>query len=313
MTKDNNSSSSSQIENKLRKKMEWKQEEEKILKEWADKALCFRWLHSKAQQRYVKFYAALTIPVIILSTITGTANFAQERVPDDYKSIFVMVIGSLNIVAGIITTISQFLKVAELNEGHRVASISWGKFGRQIKVQLARHPSVRTPVYDMMKRTQDEYDRLTETSPAIPQKVINDFMKMVIQKKLKAQDEGNRQNKRMKRMDKLDFALPEICGEIKGIEVYDPEEAGDNYMDDIMEVPADIKQQQLQEIQKIEEFKTKFQQIHGRNPTEEELKENVELSLSENNNDISNDVNNREENSNIDKNIGVNSNGIEAI
>ena len=32
------------------------------------------------------------------------------------------------------------LKVAELNEGHRVASISWGKFGRQIKVQLARHP-----------------------------------------------------------------------------------------------------------------------------------------------------------------------------
>ena len=48
MTKDNNSSSSSQIENKLRKKMEWKQEEEKILKEWADKALCFRWLHSKA-------------------------------------------------------------------------------------------------------------------------------------------------------------------------------------------------------------------------------------------------------------------------
>ena len=55
MTKDNNSSSSSQIENKLRKKMEWKHEEEKILKEWADKALCFRWLHSKAQQRYVNF------------------------------------------------------------------------------------------------------------------------------------------------------------------------------------------------------------------------------------------------------------------
>ena len=276
MTKDNNSSSSSQMDNKLRKKMEWKHEEEKILKEWADKALCFRWLHSKAQHRYVKFYAALTIPVIILSTITGTANFAQERVPAEYKGMFVMAIGSLNIIAGIITTISQFLKVAELNEGHRVASISWGKFGRQIKVQLARHPNVRTPVYDMMKRTQDEYDRLTETSPAVPQKVINDFMKMVIQKKLKAQDEGNRQNQKMKKMDKLDFALPEICGEIKGIEVYDPEEAGDNYMEDIMDVPPNIKQQQLQEIQRIEEFKNKFQQIHGRNPTEEELKENLE-------------------------------------
>ena len=310
MSKDNNSSSSSQAENKLRKKMEWKHEEEKILKEWADKALCFRWLHSKAQHRYVKFYAALTIPVIILSTITGTANFAQERVPDDYKGIFVMAIGSLNIIAGIITTISQFLKVAELNEGHRVASISWGKFGRQIKVQLARHPSVRTPVYDMMKRTQDEYDRLTETSPAIPQKVINDFMKMVIQKKLKAQDEGNRQNKRMKKMDKLDFALPEICGEIKGIEVYDPDESGDNYMDELSDEPPNIKQQQLIEIQRVEEFKSKFQQIHGRNPTEEELKENLEINFNIGGN---NDSNMNEEGATGNNMNNTNSNGVEVI
>ena len=69
-----------------------------------------------------------------------------------------------------------------------------------------------------------------------------------------------------------------------------------------MEVPADIKQQQLQEIQKIEEFK----QI----PTDtwqkstEGTKENVELSLSENTM-IFLMMHNREENSNIDKNIGL--------
>ena len=37
-----------------------------------------------------------------------------------------MIIGSINILAGIITTIQQFLKIGQLNESHRVSSISWG-------------------------------------------------------------------------------------------------------------------------------------------------------------------------------------------
>ena len=30
----------------------WKKESELLLKEWADKAQCFRWLHTRAQQKY---------------------------------------------------------------------------------------------------------------------------------------------------------------------------------------------------------------------------------------------------------------------
>ena len=58
-----------------------------------------------------------TIPVIIMST-TGTANFAQERLPEDYRSYAAMGIGAVNIFAGILTTIAQFLKIGELNEAH---------------------------------------------------------------------------------------------------------------------------------------------------------------------------------------------------
>ena len=57
-------------------------------------------------------------PVIIISTITGTANFAQERFSDDIKKL-VTSIGTLSIIAGIITVTPTFLKIAELNEGHR--------------------------------------------------------------------------------------------------------------------------------------------------------------------------------------------------
>ena len=112
----------------------------------------------------VKKMTLFTIPVIIISTITGTANFAQERFSDSIKTV-VITTGTLSIIAGIITTIYQFLKIAELNEGHRVASLSWGKFYRNLKTELTRHPLDRMPSKELIKISRDEYDRLVELSP----------------------------------------------------------------------------------------------------------------------------------------------------
>ena len=161
----------------------WKKESELLLKEWADKAQCFRWLHTRAQQKYRIINAWFTIPVIILSTLTGTANFAQEKVSPEYRGLMIIIIGSLNIIAGIISTIAQYLKVAEINEGHRIASFSWGKFHRKLKVELARHPDNRSSPDDLIKSTREEYDRLVEISPPIPEKIVQRFMKDIIQKK----------------------------------------------------------------------------------------------------------------------------------
>mgnify|MGYP001441795576 CR=1 FL=1 len=44
-----------------------------------------------------------------MSTLTGTANFAQERVPEKYVPYYTIAVGTTNIIAGIITTIQQFL------------------------------------------------------------------------------------------------------------------------------------------------------------------------------------------------------------
>jgi len=155
--------------------IEWTQEHEEILIEWADKAMCYRWLHSKSNALYSSLNTWYTIPVIVLSTLTGTANFAQDRVPISYQSYFVMFVGSLNILAGVITTIQQFLKITQLNEAHRVSSISWDKFYRNIKIELAKHPKERIDVRQMIKMSKEEYDRLMETSPAIPEKIILGF------------------------------------------------------------------------------------------------------------------------------------------
>jgi hypothetical protein len=155
--------------------IEWTPEHENILIEWADKAMCYRWLHSKANVMYSTLNAWYTIPVIVISTLTGTANFAQERVPLEYQSFFVMVVGGFNILAGIITTIQQFLKITQLNEAHRVSSIAWDKFYRNIKIELAKHPLERIDPKQMLKMSKEEFDRLNETSPNIPEKIVNQF------------------------------------------------------------------------------------------------------------------------------------------
>jgi hypothetical protein len=154
---------------------EWTTEHEQILVEWADKAMCYRWLHARSNTMFSSLNTWYTIPVIVISTVTGTANFAQERVPPQWQSLFSMIVGGFNILAGIITTIQQFLKITQLNEAHRVSSIAWDKFYRNIKIELAKHPDERMPVTQMIKICKEEFDRLMETSPTIPEKIVKKF------------------------------------------------------------------------------------------------------------------------------------------
>ena len=82
-----------QLINKSMKDAKWQPQHTKILIDWADKAMCYRWLHTKCTHKYTLANAWFTIPVIIISTLTGVGNFAQERFPEDIRQIAVITIG----------------------------------------------------------------------------------------------------------------------------------------------------------------------------------------------------------------------------
>ena len=157
-------------------KQRWTSELEQLLAEWAEKASCFRWLHSRSEKSYrIKNYS-FTIPVIILSTLTGTANFAMDTfVPQEKKKLAMAAVGSVNIFAGILSTLQNFLRYAELMESHRLSEVSWSKFGRDIEIELAIDPNRRKPALDFLKICRAEYDRLIEQSPLIDDVVIKQF------------------------------------------------------------------------------------------------------------------------------------------
>ena len=109
---------------------EWHQQQELILKRWSEIGSSYRYLHDKSFKKFDRQNMWFALPVIIISTITGTANFAQGSFPDAWKEFVPLGIGFFNLSAGLITTVSQFLRVSELLEGHRAASIAYSKFSK---------------------------------------------------------------------------------------------------------------------------------------------------------------------------------------
>lgn len=182
------------------KQIEWSAENEKIMVEWCDIAQCYKWMHTKSHDRYSYMHAWFTIPAIILSTFTGTASFAQNNLPENFKVYSPMFIGTVNIMIGILTTIQQYLKISEYNEAHRVSAISWDKFARNIRIELAKSPTERMDAAHFLKMNRQEYDRLMETSPSIMKSVVSEFNNKFSGK------EGSEERKRFNELKK-----PDIC------------------------------------------------------------------------------------------------------
>lgn len=145
---------------------------------WADIAACYRWMHDKCEKKMARSNMWITVPVIILSTLTGSANFMLQSVVGDDRDIqkYAQIgIGGVSIFTGILTTLGNFFRYAQSSEANRVAGVAWGKFQRQIAVELALHPRERIDCMDFLKICRAELDRLIEQSPPIPDIVIKDF------------------------------------------------------------------------------------------------------------------------------------------
>lgn len=152
----------------------WTREIELLMAKWADTAICYRWMHDRTERQFKTKDMSFMFPVIILSTITGAANFAMDSVLEnpEHKKYAQLGLGGLSIATGIISTIANRLGYASGAEAHKGAAVLWGKFQRLIAIELSLHPNERTDCMTFLKICRTELDRLIEQSPSIPDPII---------------------------------------------------------------------------------------------------------------------------------------------
>ena len=182
----------------------------------------------------------------MISTITGTANFAQGKIVDETTRDYVaMIIGFFSISAGILATVLSFFKISEKKEQHNNCAKLWDKLHRNIQVEMVKPPSERMAKKTMMDITKKEYDRLVDDSPIIPDDIIALF------------------NTTFKNDEVLaHISKPNILNVFQPIKI--------NHLEEIITVE---KNSDFENMRIIE---TRFKEINGRAPTEVELQNIIE-------------------------------------
>jgi hypothetical protein len=157
--------------------IEWHESVERLLLEFASEAQCRAKLHMKQFMSYRRRNQWWSLPVVVLSVISGSGSFISEGYEELTKKYMVMTIGTVSIFVSIISAISQFLKLAQLEESNRLCSLGWGKFFSKIRNQLYLKRGDREVCHDFMLNVFASYERLYEMSPPLLSKFIKSMKK----------------------------------------------------------------------------------------------------------------------------------------
>jgi hypothetical protein len=158
-------------------------------------------LHKKSQAYYSNLANYINIPVIILGTINGSISIGSGALFGG-STMSSVGVGLVALSTALGTTISSYFGWSSRSEGHRISSLSYGKLFRFLDVELALPREERMTADDLLKYVKNEFDRLAETSPMIPAKII-------------------KMNKEL--FDKYtDVAIPNEMNGLEKIEVYLP-------------------------------------------------------------------------------------------
>jgi hypothetical protein len=154
----------------------WSDEQEKILKIWAEKAAGYRWLHEQSARHYRQLNNRFVYPQIILSTLAGVSGFGITTSKEDRNwAPAGYAIATINIAAALLTSFQKFISAAEKSENHNTIGRQFAAFYRTIVLELSLNPRDRTDCTELCRQCRIEYDRLMNVAPSVPLKIIKRF------------------------------------------------------------------------------------------------------------------------------------------
>lgn len=155
----------------------WTSPLEELIASEGEKARGLAWINQKAETYYSQRANAIAIPVIILSTLAGTASVGSSSLFGGETQISSVVIGLVSIGVGILNTISSYFSWARKAEAHRIAYLQYSKLFSIIRVEMSLPREERQEPEQLLKQIRDGMERLAETTPSPPETILDDFNK----------------------------------------------------------------------------------------------------------------------------------------
>ena len=156
----------------MKPKSAWTTEQEQLLVTWAEKASGYAWLHNKSIGHYKNRNLYITIPASLFAYIAGATSFLSSDTDDAWKVGF---IGICSILAGVLTNFQEIFTFKELSEQHRISSLRFLSFFRDISCELSLHSKHRTDPIEYITLKRMEFDKMLEQTPTTPQTIIKQF------------------------------------------------------------------------------------------------------------------------------------------
>jgi len=157
----------------------WNSAHETLLASIGDKANCMRWMHTQSQVYYDRWNFWLSIPSVTLTALAGATTIGLTQLNPLAQTYVTIIVGIATISTGILTSVNQLIKAPQSSEGHRIASIAYGKLYRVISNELALRRDQRANAQEFLKVIRIEQDRLEESCPVIQSNIIRRFNEKV--------------------------------------------------------------------------------------------------------------------------------------
>lgn len=152
----------------------WSTQLEDILAKEGERCSGLAWLHTKAEIETSTYNTYVQVPVIILSTLAGTASVGSATLFGSSNASGIA-IGLVSIGVGILNTLGGFFAFAKRSESHRIAHLNYSKLASKIAIELSLPRQERMKAEILLTYLRETMERLAETTPNCPLNIIQQF------------------------------------------------------------------------------------------------------------------------------------------
>jgi hypothetical protein len=156
------------------KEISWTPQLEEHFASAGEKAHCYSWCHKKSEEKYSRLRTFIDLPVICLSSVCGFLQIGSDQMFSD-ENASAIGLGLLSLFVALLSATQTYFKWSARAEAHRISAIQWSRLYRHLSIEMNLPRDERKPPHDLLKDTQQNYDRLQEISPLIPPDIIDVF------------------------------------------------------------------------------------------------------------------------------------------